>query len=174
MKLRKKKTSKEESSTDIFTLVFRTLHPDVSFGTVFLLEPDERIRSCLIASFDLHNILYKGFSISKEILEALEPLKSLIRLEDNFKVGYVIILDITSPQINGYDLCKMIKSNPDLNYLPVILIASELSELEKHIGEAKADGYILKPFYFKDLLNTIAKYLYRDDSYYHPILGMEG
>jgi len=171
MKLRKKEVSEEKNSTDIFKLVFRTLHPEVSFGTVFLLEPDDQIRSFLKRAFDLHNITCSDFSSGEELIKGLDFFPFPI-LRDK-RVGYVIILDITSNETNGYELCKMIKLNPELKDLPVFFIVSEFSEIEKHLEETKANNYIIKPFHFKDLLHIIAKYLYKEDSYYYQIIGME-
>jgi len=58
--------------------------------------------------------------------------------------------------MSGYDMCKIIKSDPDLKNIPVIfLTARPASEVEKRLEETKADGYILKPF--KEFLNSITK-----------------
>jgi len=63
----------------------------------------------------------------------------------------VILLDIILPDVNGYDLCKIIKSDENLKGLPIFfLTAIPSSEVEKRIKEAGADGYILKPFDFSD------------------------
>ena len=62
-----------------------------------------------------------------------------------------ILLDIILPDINGYDLCKVIKSDDLYKDIPVyFLTAIPGPEVEKRIVETKADGYILKPFDFSD------------------------
>jgi len=59
----------------------------------------------------------------------------------------VVLTHITLPDMSGYDMCKIIKSDPDLKNIPVIfLTARPASEVEKRLEETKADGYILKPF----------------------------
>ena len=63
----------------------------------------------------------------------------------------LILLDIILPDLSGYDLCKMIKSDKNFAEIPVYLLtAIPGSEVEKNIEETKANGYILKPFDFSD------------------------
>ncbi|MEJ2248632.1 MAG: response regulator [Candidatus Lokiarchaeota archaeon] len=71
----------------------------------------------------------------------------------------LILLDIILPDLSGYDLCKMIKSDKHLKEIPVYLLtAIPGSEVEKRIKTTKADGYILKPFDFSDF-DPLFKYL---------------
>jgi len=63
----------------------------------------------------------------------------------------VILLDIILPDLSGYDICKTIKSDKEYKKIPVyFLTAISGSEVEKHLKDTKADGYILKPFNFAD------------------------
>ena len=63
----------------------------------------------------------------------------------------LILLDIILPDINGYDVCKIIKSDENLKDIPVFfLTAIPSSEVEKRIKDSGADGYILKPFDYSD------------------------
>ena len=71
----------------------------------------------------------------------------------------IVLLDIILPDYNGYEICKMIKSDSKLKQIPVFLLtAIPGSEVEKHIDETKADGFILKPFDFSDF-DVIFSYL---------------
>ncbi|MFX1390792.1 MAG: response regulator [Promethearchaeota archaeon] len=66
-------------------------------------------------------------------------------------VPKLILLDIILPDISGYEICKMIKDHEKYKEIPVYLLtAIPGSEVEKKMGETKADGYILKPFDFSD------------------------
>jgi len=63
----------------------------------------------------------------------------------------LILLDIILPDINGYDICKQIKSKKKYRDIPVyFLTAMPGSEVEKNIKDTQADGYILKPFNLSD------------------------
>jgi CheY-like chemotaxis protein len=83
--------------------------------------------------------------------------KGLEELRNN--TPKIILLDIILPDYNGYEICKMIKSDKRTKNIPVFLLtAIPGSEVKKHIEEIFADGYILKPFDFSDF-ETIFKYL---------------
>ena len=63
----------------------------------------------------------------------------------------IILLDIILPDLSGYDLCKMIKSEKKFENVPIYLLtAIPGSEVKKNLGQTQADGYILKPFDFSD------------------------
>ncbi|MFX0002394.1 MAG: response regulator [Candidatus Hermodarchaeota archaeon] len=71
----------------------------------------------------------------------------------------LILLDIILPDISGYEICKMIKEHDKYKQIPVYLLtAIPGSEVEKKMGETKADGYILKPFDFSDF-EVVFQYL---------------
>ncbi|MFW9866094.1 MAG: response regulator [Candidatus Thorarchaeota archaeon] len=75
--------------------------------------------------------------------------KGLEELGHNFP--QVILLDILLPDINGYDICKTIKSDKKFKDIPVyFLTAIAGSEVEKNLEDTKVDGYILKPFKLAD------------------------
>jgi CheY-like chemotaxis protein len=64
----------------------------------------------------------------------------------------IILLDIILPDINGFDLCKAIKSDDkSKDILIYYLTAVPKSKVEKMMKETNADGIILKPFNLSDL-----------------------
>lgn len=72
----------------------------------------------------------------------------------------LIVLDINLPEINGYELCKIIRgTNTDV---PIIMLTA-LSSLEDKIEgyDAGADDYVIKPFEFRELLMKIRVLLRR-------------
>jgi len=78
-----------------------------------------------------------------------------------FKNAYdLIILDINLPLINGYDLCRDIRSFN--NDIPVIMLTAMATPDNKLTGfDVGADDYILKPFDFKELLARVRVFLRR-------------
>ncbi len=68
----------------------------------------------------------------------------------------VVISDIMMPEMNGYELCRYIKENENLRYIPVILLTS-LSDPKDIINglESGADNFIMKPFDENYLLSRI-------------------
>jgi two-component system, OmpR family, alkaline phosphatase synthesis response regulator PhoP len=58
----------------------------------------------------------------------------------------LIILDIMMPEMNGFDVCKMLKSAGETAKIPVIFLTAKENEIDEIIGlELGADDYIQKP-----------------------------
>ena len=74
----------------------------------------------------------------------------------------LVILDLMLPGINGLDVCKTIRSNPQTAALPVIMLTAKSDELDKVLGlEIGADDYITKPFSVKELIARVRSLLRR-------------
>lgn len=72
----------------------------------------------------------------------------------------LIITDINIPGINGYDLCKIIRSRNQ--HIPIIMLTALNTTDDKIEGfDAGADDYLVKPFEFKELLARIRALLKR-------------
>lgn len=72
----------------------------------------------------------------------------------------LVVLDINLPGMNGYDLCKKIRS--DNAHIPIIMLTALSSLNDKIEGyDAGADDYIIKPFEFRELLMKIRVLLKR-------------
>ena len=69
----------------------------------------------------------------------------------------VIVLDVVLPDIEGIELCKSWRSNPDLKNIPVLLISGERSGSSDRVAglEAGALGYVAKPFKENEFLAQI-------------------
>jgi len=69
----------------------------------------------------------------------------------------LILLDVMMPEMNGYEVCRRIKKNKSLPYVPIIYItASELEQENVIEGlDAGGDDYICKPFDMGELLGRI-------------------
>jgi two-component system, OmpR family, copper resistance phosphate regulon response regulator CusR len=72
----------------------------------------------------------------------------------------LVVLDINLPGMNGYDLCKNIRSKN--SQIPIIMLTALSALSDKIEGyDAGADDYILKPFEFKELVMKIRVLLKR-------------
>ena len=70
----------------------------------------------------------------------------------------ILFLDIMMPEMNGYDVCRMIKSDPELAKIHVVMLTAKGQAREQELGrEAGADEYIVKPFSPMEILSKIKK-----------------
>ncbi len=92
------------------------------------------------------------------ILKAESARDALKILED--EAIQLIICDIMMPEMDGFELCKIIKSNFDYSHIPVILLTAKNTIQSKVEGlELGADAYIEKPFSKEHLLAQISSLL---------------
>lgn len=74
----------------------------------------------------------------------------------------LVILDIMLPGQNGFDVCRKIKSHPELKSIPVIILTAKSEEIDVVLGlELGADDYVMKPFSPKVLFSRVKAVLRR-------------
>jgi two-component system alkaline phosphatase synthesis response regulator PhoP len=68
----------------------------------------------------------------------------------------ILFLDIMMPVMNGYDVCRAIKTDPDLKDIYVIMLTAKGQVAEQERGkEAGANEYIVKPFSPMEILTKV-------------------
>lgn len=68
----------------------------------------------------------------------------------------LVILDIMLPDSDGLDICKGIRSHPELAHIPIIFLTARASETDRIVGlELGANDYIVKPFFVRELVARI-------------------
>lgn len=78
----------------------------------------------------------------------------------NAKAYTCIFLDVMMPGIDGYEVCKRIKGNPDTKRTAVVMLTSKSSMIDKLRGSwSGCDAYLSKPVSENDLLTTIGRFL---------------
>lgn len=102
---------------------------------VLIVEDDDEIRNYL------KNELSSYFKV-EEATNGKEAWKMI-----HEKRPDLIISDIMMPEMDGIMLCKKIKSNVEVNHIPVILLTAKSTVSDKAEGlDVGADAYIVKPF----------------------------
>jgi two-component system cell cycle response regulator DivK len=72
----------------------------------------------------------------------------------------LILMDIQLPKMDGYEVTRRIKQNPDLKHIPIIAVTSyALSGDDQKAYAAGCDGYVTKPVSPKMLLAKIKEYV---------------
>lgn len=127
---------------------------------VLLVEDEERL-----ASFIRKGISAEGYEV--EVAFDGRTGLSLFRKE----IYDIIILDVNLPQINGFELCRLIRA--DNETVPVLMLTALDSMADKSDGfNAGADDYLAKPFEFQELLLRIRALTRRSGSKPKQILQL--
>lgn len=72
----------------------------------------------------------------------------------------LILLDIMMPKINGYQVCRQLKSDENYKHIPIIMLTAKVQESDRFWGkESGADDYVTKPFEMEKLIQKIRSYL---------------
>ncbi|MDH5784094.1 MAG: response regulator [Chromatiales bacterium] len=91
-----------------------------------------------------------------QVYEAKDGFEALGQLE--LTRPNLVILDLIMPKVDGYEVIERMKSNPAQKNIPVIMLTSRDSLMDKLKGKMSAtDAYITKPVKEDELLTTISK-----------------
>jgi DNA-binding response OmpR family regulator len=71
----------------------------------------------------------------------------------------LILLDILMPGLDGYEVCRRLRANPDTAHLPVIMITASETRQKVKALEAGADDFVVKPFDKAELLARVGSLL---------------
>ena len=74
----------------------------------------------------------------------------------------LVVLDLMLPEINGLEVCKMLRRDVATAGVPIIMLTAKAAEIDRVLGlELGADDYITKPFSPRELVLRIQKLLQR-------------
>lgn len=118
---------------------------------ILLIEDEEDIASLIKLQAEV-----SGYKLHVEV-DGINGYRAVEREKPD-----LVILDLMLPGQNGLDVCRKIKSNPELRDIPVIILTAKSEELDVVLGlELGADDYVGKPFSPKVLFSRIKAVLRR-------------
>ena len=104
--------------------------------TILITEDDDEVRGFLERELSLH-FKIRTVANGKDALRVLE--------EEEISL---VVSDVMMPEMNGFELCRMIKSQLPFSHIPVILLTALTDERQRIFGiTGGADDYIQKPFH---------------------------
>ena len=70
----------------------------------------------------------------------------------------LVCLDLTLPDISGYEVCEHIRATPGLQDVPVLMISARAQTMDRaQAEEAGASGYLIKPFTPEELRQQVER-----------------
>lgn len=118
---------------------------------ILLIEDEEDIAALIKLQGEL-----SGYKIHVEV-DGVNGYRAIERDKPD-----LVILDVMLPGQNGFDICRKIKSNPELKNIPVLMLSAKSEEIDVFLGlELGADDYVSKPFSPKVLFSRIKAILRR-------------
>jgi PleD family two-component response regulator len=133
-------------------------------GRILVVEDDTDISKMLRIYFDS-----QGYEVlvANKGGDALDICRT--------KLPNVVVLDINLPDIDGYDVCRNLRSNTRTSYVPIIFLTQRDERSDKIAGlELGADDYITKPFDIEELKLRVEGSIRRSmrEALTHPVTNL--
>ena len=133
-------------------------------GRILVVEDDIDISKMLRIYFDS-----QGYEVlvANRGHEALDVCRT--------KLPNVIVLDINLPDIDGYEVCRVLRSNTRTSYVPIIFLTQRDERSDRIAGlELGADDYITKPFDIEELKLRVEGTIRRSlrEALTHPVTNL--
>ena len=122
-------------------------------------DEDRPVIACIDDSQTVQNSVkltleFQGY----KVLCLLDPTQAMTKLMHTPPM--LILMDISMPDINGYELCQLLRKSPSLKSVPILMLSSRDGMLDKLKAKMMgANDYLTKPFTPTDLVNLINKYV---------------
>jgi diguanylate cyclase (GGDEF)-like protein len=133
---------------------------------VLVADDDHNLRQLLVEILPKHKYEVYQAADGEEAWETVKNLRPDI-----------VLLDIMMPGIDGINICKMMRENPQTRNIPVIMLTAKAQLKDKLEGiDSGADDYITKPFDPLELQARIEMHLrrYTRESDMSPITELPG
>ena len=122
--------------------------PDLS-RTILIVEDNNIIRDQIIAILEMSGYTAMAAANGSDGL----------RLACQFRPA-LIISDVMMPELNGLDMLRNIRQNPEFDHTPIVLLSGLIATEDIRKGlELGASDYLIKPFRITDLLQVVSRHL---------------
>ncbi|MBW2312021.1 MAG: response regulator [Deltaproteobacteria bacterium] len=120
-------------------------HNHSSRKKILIVDDDPQIQKLLTRTLQSHKYetetAANGFEAGAKVFK--------------FKPG-LVVLDLKLPDINGFEVCRQIKQNPDTAHIKILAVTGyDTEENKERILSAGADGYMAKPLDMDQLIRCI-------------------
>ena len=120
---------------------------------IYYVEDDTSIRELVLYALKTAEFQVMGFENAASFYKRMKEQQPDL-----------ILLDIMLPDEDGASILKKLKSRPDTENIPVIMMTAKSSEYDKVLGlDSGADDYITKPFGVMELISRVKAVIRRSD-----------
>jgi len=124
-------------------------------------------------SVTIQKMVYLAFAGEDALIETVSDGDAAIDILREFKPD-IVLADVSMPGYNGYEVCRLIRSDPVFSKIPVILLAGAFDPFdESEAARVRASGYLTKPFDTSGLIELIQKLQKDAISQAQPADGVE-
>ena len=138
-----------------------TAEPSATAGEVAIARPDALKLRGLVVDDSATVRAQLEVTLQRcglDVDTAAEGESALAKLQSG--VFDLVFLDVVMPGLNGYELCRKIRSIPNGRHLPVVMLTSRSSPFDRARGAlAGCDTYLTKPVTLKDFYQAVHKSL---------------
>lgn len=102
------------------------------------------------------NLKQAGYDVATAAdgAEALKKTRALL--------PSLVLLDVMLPEMDGLEVCKMLRRDPATAAVPIIMLTAKAAEIDRVLGlELGADDYLTKPFSPREMVLRVKKLLAR-------------
>ncbi|WP_088891625.1 response regulator [Leptolyngbya ohadii] len=118
-------------------------------STVLIVDDSQTVRKML-------SDLLQNSGI--QVVEATNGIEAQEKIQSN--LPDLVITDLIMPGMNGYDLCRWMKKEPEMQNIPILICSTKDQEFDRYWGMKQgADAYITKPFHPTEMMKTVKQLL---------------
>ncbi|MCB1021109.1 MAG: response regulator transcription factor [Bryobacterales bacterium] len=131
--------------------------------TIALIEDDRDIQELL-----RYRLQREGYRLAVHS-SGREAIPFLLRNRPS-----LILLDVMLPHVQGWEICKMARANPQLAAVPIIFLSARGSEGDRVMGlEMGGNDYLVKPFFVRELIARIKLHILPEQMT-EPVVALGG
>jgi CheY-like chemotaxis protein len=123
---------------------------------ILLVEDSEHDIELTIAALDSHNLANK-VDVARDGAEALDYLyKRGVFANRANGTPIVVLLDLKMPRVDGLEVLRQMKADPELKSIPVVMLTSSREEQDLiRSYELGVNAYVVKPVNFQQFLESV-------------------
>lgn len=116
---------------------------------IIVADDEKALRVLVAGTLEIGNYLIF------EVDNGIDALESIVKENPD-----LVVLDVMMPGMTGYEVCKQIKTNPEMKHIKVLILTAKGQQIDRETAKGVlADYYLSKPFSPMELLSMVEEIL---------------